>query len=71
METTDPGGTCPPPLTIMGSRDGRGAADHDSPYQFGHRPSRRWTYPFTTRQYRQLLVLRGRVQDGAFADCGA
>jgi len=55
----------------MGSRDGRGAADHDSPYQFGHRPSRRWTYPFTTRQYRQLLVLRGRVQDGAFADCGA
>jgi hypothetical protein len=57
----------------MGSRDGSGAADHDVPYRFGRRPNVEFTYPFSTRQYVRLLVLRGRVQDGLTGvdDCQA
>jgi hypothetical protein len=51
-----------------GSRDGIGAGDHDAPYRFGSRPSSAWTYPFTAMQYTRLLLLRGLVVDGAFAD---
>ena len=51
-----------------GSRDGLGAADHDLPYRFGWRPRSAVTYPFNTREFARLLVLRGRVQDGACAD---
>ncbi len=40
--------------------------DHDQPYRFGRRPNASAPYPFSTRQYARLLVLRGRVQDGAF-----
>jgi hypothetical protein len=50
----------------VGSRDGIGAGDHDLPYSFGLRPSTAWTYPFSSRQFARLLVLRGRVQDGEF-----
>jgi hypothetical protein len=46
-----------------GSLDGVGAADHDQPYRFGRRPSASVPYPFSTREYMRLLVLRGRVQD--------
>ena len=49
-----------------GSLDGSGTADHDQPYRFGRRPSASAPYPFSTRQYARLLVLRGRVQDGEF-----
>ena len=49
-----------------GSLDGAGAADHDQPYRFGWRPRAAVPYPFNTRQYSRLLVLRGRVQDGLF-----
>jgi hypothetical protein len=49
---------------IVGTRDGLGAGDHDQPYRFGHRPRCGTTYPFSTRQYVRLLVLRGRIQDG-------
>jgi hypothetical protein len=49
---------------IVGTRDGLGAGDHDQPYHFGHRPRPDTTYPFSTRQYVRLLVLRGRIQDG-------
>jgi hypothetical protein len=49
---------------LVGTRDGLGAGDHDQPYRFGYRPSATTTYPFSTRQYVRLLVLRGRVQDG-------
>ena len=68
METTNLRGTAAPSQSIMGSRDGLGAADHDAPYRFGFRPSSRWTYPFTAQQYCHLLMLRGRIQDGEFAD---
>ena len=46
------------------SRDGTGAGDHDQPYRFGRRPRSSATYPFSTRQYARLLVLRSRVQAG-------
>ncbi len=63
METTNARGTATPATTIIGSRDGLGAADHDVPYRFGRRPRASAPYPFSTRQYARLLVLRGRVRD--------
>jgi hypothetical protein len=48
---------------IVGSLDGLGAGDHDQPYRFGWRPRASVPYPFNTRQYARLLLLRGRVQD--------
>jgi hypothetical protein len=56
--------TCRPP----GSPDGEGAADHDQPYRFGARPRASVPYPFNTRQYARLLVLRGRLQDQQLRD---
>jgi hypothetical protein len=47
-----------------GSFDGFGAADHDQPYRFGWHPRSSVPYPFNTRQYSRLLVLRSRVRDG-------
>jgi hypothetical protein len=47
-----------------GSHDGTGAGDHDETYQFGWRPRASATYPFSTRQYARLLMLRGRTHDG-------
>jgi hypothetical protein len=47
----------------FGSQDGQGAGDHDQPYRFGWRPRASVPYPFNTRQYARLLLLRGRVQD--------
>ena len=47
-----------------GTRDGDGAGDHDLPYRFGRRPRAAAPYPFSTRQYMRLLVLRSRVQAG-------
>src|SRR5262249_43507670 len=58
-----------PPLPLAhsgaapGSRDGDAAGDHDQPYRFGIRPRANAPYPFNTRQYARLLVLRGRTRD--------
>jgi uncharacterized Fe-S cluster-containing radical SAM superfamily enzyme len=52
---------------VVGSLDGLGAGDHDQPYRFGSRPRATVPYPFSTREYVRLLVLRGRVQDGLVA----
>jgi hypothetical protein len=57
-----------PGTVVSGSRDGVGAGDHDQPFSFGLRPSSASTYPFTAMQYTHLLVLRGRVLDGEYAD---
>jgi len=46
-----------------GSQDGQGAADHDQPYRFGARPRASAPFPFNTRQYARLLVLRSRTSD--------
>jgi hypothetical protein len=70
METTNLKATAVEPATpaVGGTKDGLGAADHDEPYRFGYRPSARWTYPFSAEAYCHLLMLRGRVQDGEFAE---
>ena len=44
------------------SLDGLGADDHDLPYRFGWRPSAGVPFPFNTRQYARLLILRSRFQ---------
>jgi hypothetical protein len=49
------------PLTTHGTHDGTGAGDHDHPYRFGRRPRASATYPFSTRQYVRLLLLRSRI----------
>ena len=46
-----------------GPLDG-GGADHDQPYRFGRLPTSLAPYPFSTRQYARLLVLRSRVEAG-------
>jgi hypothetical protein len=51
------------PVGALGSLDGEGASDHDQPYRFGWRPRASAPYPFTTRQYARLLVLRSRLRD--------
>jgi hypothetical protein len=55
----------------VGSHDLNGAGDHDQPYRFGFRPSASAPYPFSTRQYARLLVLRGRVRDSPASARGA
>lgn len=50
------------------SLDGIGAADHDCPYTFGRLPRAIAPFPFSTRQFARLLVLRGRVRAGALVD---
>jgi hypothetical protein len=52
----------------IGSRDGEGAGDHDEPYQVGRRPRADSPFPFTPQQFARLLMLRGRIADGAYAD---
>jgi hypothetical protein len=47
-----------------GSHDGHGAGDHDVPYAFGWRPRASVPYPFSTRQYARLLLLRSRIHAG-------
>jgi hypothetical protein len=53
------------PPDCPGSKDGVGAGDHDRPYQFGRRPTSLAPYPFSTRQYVRLLLLRSRVRAGS------
>src|SRR5262245_7874016 len=48
---------------LGGTHDGTGAGDHDAPYEFGRRPSARSPFPFTTREYVRLLILRSRIND--------
>jgi hypothetical protein len=47
----------------IGSLDGDGAGDHDQAYRFGWRPRASAPYPFNTRQFIRLLVMRSRVHD--------
>jgi hypothetical protein len=44
------------------SLDGTGAGDHDQAYTFGRRPSLEAPFPFSTRAYARLLVLRSRLE---------
>jgi hypothetical protein len=49
-----------------GTHDGNGAGDHDVAYTFGRRPRASAPYPFSTRQYAHLLVLRSRIEANLF-----
>ncbi len=51
-------------LLTRETQDGAGAGDHDQPYRFGRRPCAGATYPFSTRQFARLLILRSRAQAG-------
>ena len=42
------------------------AGDHDLPYTFGKHVCTSASFPFSTREFARLLVLRGRIQDGLF-----
>jgi hypothetical protein len=53
-----------PVKAVSGSHDGSGAGDHDAPFRFGWRPRTAAPYPFSTRQYARLLVLRSQVEAG-------
>jgi hypothetical protein len=53
-----------PVNATSGSQDGEGAADHDVQFTFGRRPRAVAPYPFSTREYARLLVLRGQIRDG-------
>ena len=44
------------------SRDGTGAADHDQPYQFGHKLTTARPHPFSHAEFAHLLIVRGRVR---------
>ena len=48
------------------SLDGIGSADHDATYTFGRLPSAQAPFPFSTREFVRLLLLRSRVQDERF-----
>jgi hypothetical protein len=56
-----------------GTRDAAGAGDHDQPFRFGRLPTSLLPYPFSTRQFARLLVLRSRVEAGlaGVGDIGA
>jgi hypothetical protein len=47
------------------SRDGTGAGDHDVPYVFGRVPRALAPFPFSTREFARLMILRSRVRSGA------
>lgn len=50
----------------LGSLDGNSAGDHDLAFHFGRRPSAATPYPFSTRQYARLLVLRSRSKIASY-----
>jgi hypothetical protein len=50
---------------VLESPDGSGAGDHDQPYRFEWRPRAEVPFPFSTRQYARLLVLRSRIRENA------
>lgn len=55
--------------SITGSHDGSGAGDHDVPYIFGRRPRAVAPFPFSTRQYARLLLLRSRLRCERLDQC--
>lgn len=53
--------TEPDPAYGTESLDGNGAGDHDQIYVFG-RPSTIAPFPFSTRQFARLLILKSRIE---------
>ena len=52
---------------LVGTLDGLGSADHDRPYVFGRRPTSAVPFPFSTRQYLRLLLMRSRYAEWSLA----
>jgi hypothetical protein len=50
------------------SRDDKGCGDHDAPYTFGPLPSVAAPFPFSTRQFARLLILKYKVPADETAD---
>lgn len=50
---------------VLGTLDD--AADNDQPFTFGRRPHSGAPFPFSTREYVHLLILRSRTEAGVFA----
>jgi hypothetical protein len=48
------------------STESSGTGDHDLPFVFGRTPRVDAPFPFSTRQFGRLMVLRSRVQAGSF-----
>jgi hypothetical protein len=46
-----------------GTKDGTGYADHDQPYRWGRTPTVHWPFPFTPRQFANLLILKSKVDE--------
>jgi hypothetical protein len=44
------------------SLDGSGAGDHDAAFVFGRLPRALAPFPFSTRQFARLLIVRGRIR---------
>jgi hypothetical protein len=56
------------PFPAVGTLDGNGASDRDQPYPLaGWRARAAAPYPFSTRQFARLLILRSRVSGGQYA----
>ncbi len=53
-------GTVVDPMSL-GSRDGVGSGDKDTPYAWGSTPRFLAPYPFTQREYIKLTVLKGKA----------
>jgi hypothetical protein len=51
----------------VGTHDGLGSGDHDQPYVFGRLPSSAVPFPFSTRQYVRLLLMRSRLGETSLA----
>jgi hypothetical protein len=50
------------------SLDGSGAGDHDVAFVFGRLPHALAPFPFSTREFARLMVLRSRLQAEGFHD---
>ena len=46
------------------SPDGRGGGDHDLVYVFGRVPRAATPFPFSTREFARLMVVRSRFRAG-------
>jgi hypothetical protein len=46
------------------SRDGVGAGDRDIPYVFGRLPRAADPFPFSTREFARLMIMRSRMSNG-------
>lgn len=64
-----PGPPIPSPAwgAALESLDGVGAGDHDTAFVFGQQPRAAAPFPFSTRQFARLLILRSRIRTGLFA----